>query len=55
MIQQRLSSLVSDDKSEQQLMIVASDVLYNHETHEAFTPCINYLELANIQESLLVS
>ena len=34
MIQQRLS-LVSDNKSEQQLMIVASDVLYNHYTHEA--------------------
>jgi len=34
MIQQRLS-LVSDNKSEQQLMIVASDVVYNHDTHEA--------------------
>ena len=35
MIQQRLSPLVADNKSEQQLMIVASDVLYNHYTHEA--------------------
>lgn len=43
MIQQRLSSLVSDSKSEQQLMIVASDVLYNHKTHEALVYTLHQL------------
>ena len=42
MIQQKLSLLVSDNKSEQQLMIVASDVLYN-DTHEALVYTVNQL------------
>ena len=49
MIQQRFSSsLVSDNQSEQQLMIVASDVLYNHDTHEALV--YTFLQLSNVSK-----
>ena len=37
-----------DNKSEQQLMIVASDVLYNHDTHEALV--YTFLQLSNVSK-----
>jgi len=51
MIQQRLSPSVSDSKSEQQLMIVASDVLYNHKTHEALVNTLH--QLSQVSRKLL--
>ena len=54
MIQQRLSSLVSDNKSEPQLMILASDVLYNHDTHEALANTLHQLSKVSKHTRIII-
>ena len=53
-IQQRLSSSVEDNKSEQQLIIVASDVLYNHEAHEALGNTLHQLSKVSKHTRIII-
>lgn len=57
MIQQRLSSMMSDNddcNNKQELVIVASDVLYNHETHKDLAYTLHELTKAAQQSTRII-